>query len=96
MRNTLGSSDATPPRWWPRSRELRTELPALLDVLWTACRDVNRVTYSLPFWEPVPRRMQVQQRVVSLRGRRSQDPSLLTLFDSSGREHLAAAERHLP
>jgi hypothetical protein len=74
--------------WWPRSRELRTELPALLDVLWTACRDVNRVTYSLPFWEPAPHRMQVQERVVSLRGRRGQDPALLTLFDSSGREHI--------
>jgi hypothetical protein len=74
--------------WWPRSRELRAELPALLDVLWTACRDVNRVSYSMPFWDPVPRRMQVQERIVSLRGHRSQDPSLLTLFDSSGREHI--------
>jgi hypothetical protein len=81
----LGYVDAG---WWPRSRELRAELPSLLDVLWTACRDVNRVSYGMPFWEPVPRRMRVEDRVVSLRGIRGQDPSLLTLFDSAGRDHV--------
>jgi len=74
--------------WWPRSRDLRAELPALFDVLWTACRDVDRVSYNLPFWEPVPRRMQLEERVVRLRGLRGQDPLLLTLFDSSDNEHI--------
>jgi len=74
--------------WWPRSRELRAELPALLDVLWTACRDVDRVGYNLPFWDPVPRRMRVDDRLVRLRGYRSKDPSLLTLSDFSSREHV--------
>jgi hypothetical protein len=81
----LGVVDAA---WWPRSRELRAELPSLLDVLWTACRDVDRVGYNLPFWEPVPRRMRVNDRLVRLRGYRSKGPALLTLSDSSGREHV--------
>ena len=52
----IGVVDAA---WWPRSRGLLAELPALFDVLWTACRDVDRVGYNRPFWEPVPRRMRV-------------------------------------
>ncbi len=74
--------------WWPRSRDLRAELPALLELLWTACRDVDRVSYNMPFWEPAPRLMQVAGRVVRLGGFRTHDHSLLTLFDSSGREHI--------
>lgn len=81
----IGVVDAA---WWPRSRELGAELPALLDVMWTACRDVDRVGYNLPFWEPVPRRMRVDERVVRLRGYRRKDPALLTLSDSSGCEHV--------
>jgi Family of unknown function (DUF5994) len=74
--------------WWPRSRDLHAELPALLEVLWTAGRDVDRVSYSLAFWEPAPRQMRVAERVVRLGGLHAQDPWLLTLFDSSGREHV--------
>ncbi len=67
--------------WRPRSRALTVELPPLLDVLWTACRDVAS-------WEPAPRRLQVEGRLVRLGGFRGQDPLLLALFDRSGREHL--------
>jgi hypothetical protein len=74
--------------WWPRSLDLRAELPPLFEVLWTAGRDVDRVSYSLAFWAPVPRQMRVAERVVRLGGFHAQDPSLLTLFDSSGREHV--------
>jgi len=44
--------------WWPRSRDLTVELPPLLDVLWTACRDVTRVSYNVASCEPAPRRLQ--------------------------------------
>jgi hypothetical protein len=74
--------------WWPRSRDLGAELPALLDVLWTACREVDRVTYSLPSWDPAPRQMRVAERTVNLRGFRRVDPSMLTLFDASGGERI--------
>jgi hypothetical protein len=39
--------------WWPRSRDLEAELPGLLDVLWTADRDVDRVSYPIDSWLPV-------------------------------------------
>jgi hypothetical protein len=74
--------------WWPRSRALTVELLPLLDVLWTACRDVTRVSYNVASWEPAPRRLQVEGRLVRLGGFRGQGPLLLVLFDRSGREHL--------
>jgi hypothetical protein len=74
--------------WRRRSRALTVELPPLLDVLWTACRDVTRVSYNVASGEPAPRRLQVEGRLVRLGGFRGQDPLLLTVFDRSGREHL--------
>jgi hypothetical protein len=74
--------------WWPRSRDLTVELPPLLGVLWTACRDVNRVSYNLAFWDPAPRRLCVEGRLVRLGGYRRQSPLLLGLIDSAGREHI--------
>jgi hypothetical protein len=74
--------------WWPRSRHLDAELPALFDVLWTAYRDVDRVSYNLPFWKPTPRRMHIDDRVVHVRGYHVQDPLVLTVYDSSGDEHI--------
>jgi len=74
--------------WWPRSRNLAAELPALFDLLWTAYRDVDRVSYNLPFWEPTPRRMHIDERVVHVRGYHIQDPLVLTVFDSSEDEHI--------
>jgi uncharacterized protein DUF5994 len=83
--SNIGVVDAA---WWPRSGELLVEPPALFDMLSTACRDVACVGYNQPFWEPVPRRMRVDDRVVRLRGYRRKDPALLTVSDSSGREHI--------
>jgi len=74
--------------WWPRSRDLAAELPALFDALRTAYRDVDRVSYNVPFWKPTPRRMQIDKRVVRVRGYHVQDPLVLTVFDSSGDEHI--------
>jgi Family of unknown function (DUF5994) len=74
--------------WWPRSRDLAAELPALFDALWTAYRDVDRVSYNLPFWEPTPRRMHIDERVVHVRGYHIQDPLVLTVFDPAEDEHI--------
>ncbi len=74
--------------WWPRSLDLAAELPPLLDVLWTACRNVTRVTYNLEFWDAAPRRIEVEGRVVRLGGFRRQNPLLLSLVDPWGREHI--------
>ena len=61
---------------------------ALLDVLWTACRNVTRVSYNLEFWDAAPRRIEVEGRVVRLGGFRRQSPLLLSLVDTWGREHI--------
>ncbi len=74
--------------WWPRSLDLTAELPPLLDVLWTAFRNVTRVSYNLEFWDAAPRQIEVEARVVRLGGFRRQSRLLLTLVDSWGREHI--------
>lgn len=74
--------------WWPRSRDLTDELPPLLDVLWTADRDVNRVIYNLDFWLPAPRRLVVDGRSVRLGGFRRQDPLMVGFVDAWGRERI--------
>jgi hypothetical protein len=74
--------------WWPRSRELARELPALLEVVWKSGLDVVHVSYALGFWEPIPRRLEVGGRVVQLSGFHTQLPSLLSLTGRSGRGRL--------
>jgi len=62
FRQPVTSAPHVDAAWWPRSRDLEAELPALLDVLWTAARAVNRVPYPLDAWLPVPRRVHIEGR----------------------------------
>src|SRR4051812_3542829 len=64
--------------WSPRSRDLTRELPALLDVLWTAAREVTRVIYNLDRWDPAPSRIIVEGRIVRLGRYHHPDPLLLS------------------
>ena len=81
--STTGHIDAA---WWPRSHDLRAELPALLDVLWTADRDITRVTYNLAAWDPAPRRVKIDGRIVRLGGFGSSDKHTVRLSDAWRRE----------
>ena len=74
--------------WWPRSRDLEAELPGLLDVLWTAARDVDRVSYPIQSWLPVPRRLNIAERRVRLGGFTHQDLSMISLRDAWGVERI--------
>jgi hypothetical protein len=74
--------------WWPRSLDLTQELPELLDLLWTAGREITRVTYNIAAWQPAPRRMTVQNRTVRLGGFATSDPLTVRLSDSWGRERI--------
>jgi hypothetical protein len=74
--------------WWPHSRDLVAELPGLLDVLWTASRDVDRVSYAIDSWEPVPRRVQIEGRQVRLGGFTRQDAAMISLRDAWGVERV--------
>jgi hypothetical protein len=74
--------------WWPRSRDLQAELPALLEVLWTAGREVTRVSYQRDSWQPVPRRLTISGRAVRLGGFDHQDAALISLYDPWGTERI--------
>ncbi|WP_370962511.1 DUF5994 family protein [Amycolatopsis sp. cg9] len=66
--------------WWPASRDLATELPALLDAMTARVGQIDRVTYHLADW-PVPdRRLPFGDGVVRLEGFRSQAAGSLTVI----------------
>jgi hypothetical protein len=52
--------------WWPRSRDVATELPALIQALTTHLGPVTRVGLDTDAWEEVPTRVVVDDRVVHL------------------------------
>lgn len=58
--------------WWPRSRDLSRELPALLAELNERLDGIERVSYHLGDWGPTPRRISADGLVVRLGGFRFQ------------------------
>jgi len=88
FRQPVTSAPHVDAAWWPRSHDLDAELPALLDVLWTAARDVDRISYPLHSWLPVPRRLEIEGRRVRLGGFTHQDPSMISLRDAWGAERI--------
>lgn len=54
--------------WWPRSRDLAAELPALLATLAVRLGDVVRVNYNLTEWDSAPRRVISGGRQIRLDG----------------------------
>ncbi|MBN9618384.1 MAG: hypothetical protein J0H43_01410, partial [Actinobacteria bacterium] len=76
--STTGFVDAA---WWPYTSDLTLELPALMDVVWTAGREINRITYQMQAWSPAPRRMRIEGRTVRLGGFATSEPHLVRLSD---------------
>lgn len=54
--------------WWPRSRDLAAELPALADGLADRLGAVTGVVYAATFWGTAPNRVELGGRVVVLEG----------------------------
>ncbi|SFY34574.1 DUF5994 family protein [Streptomyces atratus] len=52
--------------WWPRSRDVTAELPALIEVLTTHLGPIMRVGLDTAAWDDVPTRVVVDDRVVHL------------------------------
>ncbi|WP_328398515.1 DUF5994 family protein [Streptomyces sp. NBC_00390] len=50
--------------WWPRSRDLSRELPALLDVLDARWGRITRVTVNPAHWPVIPHKVPVAGRMV--------------------------------
>jgi hypothetical protein len=52
--------------WWPRSRDIRAELPALVSALTEHIGPVTRVGLDAGAWEHLPTRLVIEDRVVHL------------------------------
>src|SRR3954447_20172445 len=63
--------------WWPRSKDLAAELPALVEVLAVRVGPVGQVAYALDAWVTPPRRVEINGARVRLEGFRSQDEHIL-------------------
>ena len=89
FRQPVSDSGYIDAAWWPRTRDLAAELAPLLDGLWSAGRDITRVTYLLDSWDPAPRRMVVGGgRTVRLGGFRTGSRDTIRLTDASRRERI--------
>jgi len=70
--------------WWPRSRDLSTELPALLAVLAARLGPIARVAYHLTTWDPAARRLNLDGTLARLGGYRGRDPDTVDVTSTSG------------
>ena len=70
--------------WFPRSRNLAVELPELIAALERRGVRVERFTYAMDAWEPVPRKLEVLGRTVRAGGFRSMDPQVVCLTWGGG------------
>jgi hypothetical protein len=85
FRDDGGSDDsAFDGAWWPRSRDLAEEVPELIAELERRGVRVERFTYALDAWLPVPRKLVVLGRVVRTGGFRSMDPQVVCLSWAGG------------
>jgi hypothetical protein len=65
--------------WWPRSRDLAAELPALLATLTARSGSGVRVAYNLTAWDTAARRVEIDGNIVRLEGFRSQDEQVVSV-----------------
>jgi hypothetical protein len=65
--------------WWPRTRDLAQELPALVEELHRRGIRVTRVAYNPDLWGPAPRRLDADGRTVRLGWFRNLDRQLLNV-----------------
>jgi hypothetical protein len=71
--------------WWPRSRDLVAELPALLAAVHDQLGRTESVSYHLGDWDPTDRRTEVDGSTVRLAGFRFQKPDTVDLLGRHGR-----------
>jgi hypothetical protein len=71
--------------WWPRSRNLAAELPALAEVLSVRLGAVTRVRFALAAWSVSPFQTQIGEHVIRLEASRSLYENVVHV-SGSGRE----------
>ncbi|MFI5687244.1 DUF5994 family protein [Streptomyces sp. NPDC051636] len=85
LRLVLAPADTAPAlidgAWWPRTRDLTAELPALMEVLDPLWGRITRVTVNPTFWPVIPRKVPVHGHVVHVGWfAAEQDPHKLMLL----------------
>jgi Family of unknown function (DUF5994) len=80
----LGALDGA---WWPRSRNLESELADLVDHFPATSRRIVRAVYSVPDWRPAHRRIKTKQGHIKV-GSFPNDDSHRILLSLSSREIL--------
>lgn len=102
LRLSLAPAGSSPARidgaWWPRSRDLAAELPALTDVLDKRWDRVTRVTVNPVHWPVIPHKVQVNGHVVKVGWfKDEQDPDQLMLLSyDTGRWDLLVVPPETP
>jgi uncharacterized protein DUF5994 len=71
--------------WWPRSRDLSVELPALVAALADRLGQVERVGYRLSEWDPAAHRIVVDGALVHLDGYRMRSIATVDLVSRTRR-----------
>ncbi|HEX4357446.1 MAG TPA: DUF5994 family protein [Pseudonocardia sp.] len=71
--------------WWPESRDLAAQVPALLEALPAGLGRIERVSYNLDSWDTTTRGLRVDGTVVHLAGYRTQNRDTV---DVIGRDEL--------
>jgi hypothetical protein len=66
--------------WWPRSRDLATELPPVLAALFARSGPIERVSYQLADWDPSLRALKINGHATHLGGFRFLPPHTLDLL----------------
>ncbi|MET9951537.1 DUF5994 family protein [Streptomyces sp. NPDC006339] len=66
LRTTQSREGVLDGAWWPRSRHVADELPALIEALTAYLGPVTRIGLDTDAWEEVPTRLVVGDRVVRL------------------------------
>ncbi|MGZ4607690.1 MAG: DUF5994 family protein [Blastococcus sp.] len=70
--------------WFPRTRDLAVEVPELIAELERRGVRIERFTYALDAWAPVPRKIVVLGRTVRTGGFRSMDPQVVCMTWAGG------------
>jgi hypothetical protein len=70
--------------WWPRSRDVTTELRSLLAALPERLGRITRVALNSTMWDATPRRVLTPTRIMKVGWFTVMDPHLMTLADAQG------------
>jgi hypothetical protein len=70
--------------WWPRSRDLAAELPALFAALTTRLGTIERMAYNLDEWRPAVRHLETGASRVKLGGFHYQGANTIDVLGTHG------------